>query len=260
MQEATDGSLARPPRVWPVLAVYAGTLAAMLVLAVPLAALTAGLAPASVLVVDVALSSIVLVTSAWGAADPWHPRLAERLALSRPPIAWRRTIAYSLGLLGLSQAMDSVVVLAGLGEKGVLPEMVRALQDAPPSFLPLGILVVGLGAGTCEEIFFRGYMQTRLAARVGPIVAIVIVALLFGAAHLDWVQSPAAAAMGLFLGWVRQRSGSVWPGVAAHVVNNSAWLLLARVGELPLASHAALLLLGLAVLTAVILKDRSDSG
>jgi membrane protease YdiL (CAAX protease family) len=260
MQEATDGSAGRPPRVWPVLAVYAGTLAAMVALAVPLAALTAGLDPASVLVVGAVASSLVFVASAWLASDPWRRRLAERLGLSGAPISWRRTAAYCLGILGLSQAMDSIVVLTGLGEKGVLPELGRVLQDSPPSFLPIGILVLGFGAGTCEEIFFRGYMQTRLTARIGPAAGIPVVALLFGAAHLDMVQSPAAAAMGLFLGWVRQRSGSVWPAVAAHIVNNSVWLLLTHVGDLPLASHVALLLLGLAVVGAVILKDRSDSG
>lgn len=255
-----DGSVGRSPRVWPIFAVYAGALATMAVIAMPLAPLIAGLSQEDLLVVSGALSSLVLVTFAWVAGEPWRPRLAGRLALSGEPFPWGRTVAYSLGVLGLSQALGSAIVLAGLSESGMLSEMTRALQEAPLSFLPTGLLVLGLGAGTCEEIFFRGYMQTRLAARAGPALAVLITALLFGVAHLDWIQSPAAAGMGLYLGWIRQRSGSVWPAVAAHAVNNAAWLILARLGELPAASHGALLVLGLALAAGVVLKDRAESG
>ena len=78
MPESTDGSVGRPPRVWPVFAVYAGALAAMAVIAMPLAPLLVDAAPAYLVVASGALSSLVLVTSACAASHPFRPRLADR--------------------------------------------------------------------------------------------------------------------------------------------------------------------------------------
>lgn len=75
-------------------------------------------------------------------------------------------------------------------------------------------------APLCEEVAFRGYVQTALAQRRGPTAAIGGAAFLFAAIHLDPVRFPALLALGGVFGWLVWRSGSVWPAVAAHAVNN----------------------------------------
>jgi hypothetical protein len=75
-------------------------------------------------------------------------------------------------------------------------------------------------APVCEEIAFRGYLQTTLALRRGPAAAIGGASFLFAAMHLDPVRFPALLALGAVFGWLAWRAGSVWPAVAAHAANN----------------------------------------
>jgi membrane protease YdiL (CAAX protease family) len=94
----------------------------------------------------------------------------------------------------------------------------------------LSVLAVAV-APVCEEIAFRGYLQSTLALRRSPPVAIGIGALLFAGLHLDPVRFPALVVLGSLFGWLTWRAGSVWPAVAAHAANNGiAMLLLLTVG------------------------------
>jgi hypothetical protein len=79
-----------------------------------------------------------------------------------------------------------------------------------------------------EEFLFRGFLQTSVSMRWGSRVALVLQAIAFGLIHLAhyglspfqlslialWV--PSMFAVALVLGWIVQRSGSVWPAVVAH--------------------------------------------
>ena len=83
-----------------------------------------------------------------------------------------------------------------------------------------------------EEIFYRGYLQTRLTglfrrrwmvlgADMGP--AVIVTSAVFAAGHLIAVPSPGRLAVffpSLFFGWVRNRSGSVVPAAVLHCASN----------------------------------------
>ncbi|MCZ7582694.1 MAG: myxosortase family intramembrane protease [Deltaproteobacteria bacterium] len=83
-----------------------------------------------------------------------------------------------------------------------------------------------------EEIFFRGYLQSRLTAAlpsgprylgVGLGVPLVLPAFLFAAAHFFMDPAPARLATffpGLLFGYLRERTGAVWAGVAVHAAAN----------------------------------------
>lgn len=90
--------------------------------------------------------------------------------------------------------------------------------------LPLALLVVSLGP-LVEELLFRGVLLSSLARHVGSGWAIVLTAAMFACVHLPdlsflWYALPNLALLGLVLGWLRVRSGSIWPAVLAHGVNN----------------------------------------
>jgi hypothetical protein len=80
--------------------------------------------------------------------------------------------------------------------------------------------------------------------------------------HLDPVRLPAVLFMGVVLGWLAWRSGSLWPAVAAHAANNGlgAAMLLRGVpdpGEsADPAGALALLAFGLAAMAPVLLAYR----
>jgi membrane protease YdiL (CAAX protease family) len=91
---------------------------------------------------------------------------------------------------------------------------------------------VCVAAPICEEFFFRGFlfgvlrrMRVSVGGReLGPWVAAVIVAILFGAAHLGSAPIQYVVPLG-FLGFVlcllRWRTGSLYPCMALHSFNNS---------------------------------------
>ena len=90
--------------------------------------------------------------------------------------------------------------------------------------LPLALLVVTLGP-LVEELLFRGVLLSSVARRVGSGWAIVLTAAIFACVHLPdlsflWYALPNLALLGLVLGWLRVQSGSIWPAVLAHGMNN----------------------------------------
>jgi membrane protease YdiL (CAAX protease family) len=101
----------------------------------------------------------------------------------------------------------------------------------PPSFLlsALNQLVV---VAIPEELFFRGYLLTRLEERwpsrrrlFGAPVgwALVVSSLLFALGHLVVVPNPQRLAVffpALVFGWMRARTGSIAAGAAYHALCN----------------------------------------
>src|SRR5262249_32977586 len=77
-----------------------------------------------------------------------------------------------LGVLALGQALDSISVLTGVHRATSMVAIRRALSGAAGEELFLAVVVFGLLSGTAEEIFFRGFMQTRLRARWSPATAV----------------------------------------------------------------------------------------
>jgi hypothetical protein len=119
-------------------------------------------------------------------------------------------------------------------------------------------------APVCEEVAFRGYVQTALALRRGPAAAIGGAAFLFAAIHLDPVRFPALLALGAVFGWLVWRAGSVWPAVAAHAVNNgitSALVLTLGMPEpaapAPVADLVGALAIGVVALTVLLRAYRT---
>ena len=87
-----------------------------------------------------------------------------------------------------------------------------------------GYVAIGLMVPIAEEIVFRGAIQHTLQVALGkryPWIAIVISALIFGFIHLNKAQGVHAFVIGLLLGWMFYRTGSILPGLVFHWVNNS---------------------------------------
>jgi uncharacterized protein len=79
---------------------------------------------------------------------------------------------------------------------------------------------VAATVGFCEEVVYRGYLQTQLAAFTHSSgLAIVCQALLFGIAHGDQGASGMAmmAYYGLVLGGLARTRSSLVPGILAHI-------------------------------------------
>lgn len=190
----------------------------------------------------------------------------------RETFAWRRPEARQVGggiLLGIG-LLPWVFALGSLQDRfwprdpatarATMELVLPALQRYPV----LTIVAVGLLAGICEELLYRGPIQAALARRLPPWVALAIGGLLFAAAHMDAHGLLTRALLGVVLGWVVLRGGSIFPAMALHAAFDSAavafqaWELrlagaAAPGSVLPESSSAALSLLGTPGCIAVLL-------
>jgi membrane protease YdiL (CAAX protease family) len=105
----------------------------------------------------------------------------------------------------------------------------------PPEHVAKSYLVFILAwAGAGEEVFYRGYLQTRLRARLGPVASLVGASGLFAARHytqvlLAWphilwgsatMWVAATFIVGLGVGWLYEWSGSLLPPILCHYLFN----------------------------------------
>jgi len=175
------------------------------------------------LFLGVPASSLALIVIAFVAGG----RPAGRTLRLRASHITGGTLAVMIvGTLALSQALESLSILFGSGPGPALDWLARTMATASPAGLLLAVLIVGILAPVGEELFFRGYMQTRLrrAWSAGP--SVLLTALAFGVIHGELVHGVLAFGIGIYLGILTERTGSVVPSVICHAVNNSASVLL----------------------------------
>jgi sodium transport system permease protein len=84
----------------------------------------------------------------------------------------------------------------------------------------LYMFVFAVLPAVCEELAFRGFILTGLRRRFRPETAVVISSFLFAVSHLNVFQLVPTFVLGLLLGVLALRAGSVWPGMAYHLVHN----------------------------------------
>ncbi|MGV6839704.1 MAG: CPBP family intramembrane glutamic endopeptidase [Planktomarina sp.] len=94
--------------------------------------------------------------------------------------------------------------------------------------LPFALILVFIQV-SAEELIFRGYLQSQLAAlNLHPILWVTIPAILFGLAHYDPTNMQDAApwivlwafVFGLFAADLTARTGTLGPAIAMHFANN----------------------------------------
>jgi len=86
---------------------------------------------------------------------------------------------------------------------------------------------IALVPAICEEVLFRGYVMRAFENSWGIIKAILVSGLVFGMFHLQLHNLLPLAALGVALALMTWLSGSIWPAVAAHFINNGGAVFLA---------------------------------
>lgn len=176
-----------------------------------------------------ATTSVLLAVALCAAGLSREP-LDRRLALGGATIGKAAQAIAAAGCVAISSAFEAALGVGGLEPTGSLALFGRVVGGLPPAVFVLALATVGIAASFAEELFFRGYVQTRLCRRWGTWTGILVTAALFGFIHLDAVHSPLAFLIGLYLGWLAARAGSIGPAFAAHAFNNLLALLFAWTG------------------------------
>ncbi|MBI5361291.1 MAG: CPBP family intramembrane metalloprotease [Planctomycetes bacterium] len=84
------------------------------------------------------------------------------------------------------------------------------------------ILIISIFPAIFEETAFRGFIQQWLMRSMLPWKAIAGSALLFMLLHFNLIGVPYLFLLGLFLGWVRARTQSLYPVMILHFLHNFA--------------------------------------
>ena len=155
------------------------------------------------------------------------PRIDLSLSLS-----WRDA---GSGLVGGVIAIIAAVVVA-LATAAIFGEFNSAAGDVGVELKALGDywlliafgLMIAVGAPIAEELAFRGLFFAALRKHgVGPVLSVVITAVAFALFHLEPARLGVLVTIGLVLGIVRLRTGSLGASMVAHgVVNAPAAVIL----------------------------------
>lgn len=167
---------------------------------------------------------------------------AARLGLGPSGLSRRTLALLALGTLALSYSLDGVYRLIEPPDSGVLFRFESELAGVRGRTLAFALVSFALVPGIAEELLCRGLVQRGLQVRYGPIPAIALASIFFGALHLDPVHSVFAAILGAYLGATAYLAGSVRASIGCHVANNAAAVLGAAIapdaGPMPAASLA----------------------
>ena len=189
------------------------------------AAMTAVMAPAGRLGIHAALAvaELALVTPILAALVFLHIPPAAGLALRRPVrrvglLALAAGAAFWAASLGLIE-LQSFVWPPEPGYIEGFRRLHEALRPDGPLDMIVSVAAIALLPALCEEIVLRGVVLPSLGA-LGAGGAVVVSSVLFAAIH-DPYRMPFTFAVGLGLGMLRVRSGSLVPPILAHALLNT---------------------------------------
>jgi len=137
----------------------------------------------------------------------------------RRPRSW----AIAIGLVPLTLlVVYAASLFYSLGfdpgeEQGLVPE---DWDSSRAGAFAAYFAVVAVLAPIVEELMYRGLGFTLLAP-YGKWVAILGTGVLFGAAHGLLIALPLLSLFGILLGWVRAKTGSVYPCIIIHAIFNA---------------------------------------
>jgi membrane protease YdiL (CAAX protease family) len=230
--------------------------------------------PAYLLLLAVLPLHFVLGGALQAASAPFGLAFGEVFFFALPPLFLVRAMNYRPGpFLGLGPtprgSLPWVIAVAGAGfffagsvnalnrllvgeELARRFDVTHLFEGRSPAEAALLVAAVSILAPIGEELLFRGYLLRVLGARYGAFYALTITSLLFALLHLNPASLLALFALGVVFGILRLATGSIWPSILAHAVQNgvSSVLVLAGVvnespDELPLVQALALLVVAL---------------
>lgn len=134
-----------------------------------------------------------------------------------PPI-----FIFGMGMMVLTNA--GVTLLFGEFQNPQIESISGGEAFGSGELVALWVLIAGI-VPLVEELFFRGVLHHLLRRRFNSALTIVIGAAVFAVVHFIPMLIPGLFVAGLCLGYLREQSGSIWPGALFHMLQNTLALL-----------------------------------
>ena len=150
--------------------------------------------------------------------------LVFKLKYDRPVLAslgFHRT-RYSLAAAGAGGVLLAfgIGIVANFIHTPKVDTPFDQLVKTPLSFALLALTAI-VAAPLFEEMMFRGFLQPLVSRTLGPVLGILLTAVLFGGLHASeyefaWQYVAAITIVGLALGILRAKTDSTLPGTVMH--------------------------------------------
>jgi membrane protease YdiL (CAAX protease family) len=162
------------------------------------------------------------------------PGLRDRLRVRPTRPRWLAVaLLFWVGVLIVSALVYVGIGLADGSWTAPFLELVREVTDiarfdtATPADWTLIVVRALLLAGIAEELLFRGILFGWLRRRLSAWPVILITTTLFTVEHIYPLVFPLVILLGLALGWLREKSGSILPGLMLHILTDSLLFVVA---------------------------------
>ena len=99
-------------------------------------------------------------------------------------------------------------------------EVINLFKESSGISLIILALTVSIFTPFAEEFLFRGFILGMLLKRYSPVTSIVISSFIFSIAH-EPIAMALAFGGGCLYGWLRIKTGSIYPSMIAHALWNS---------------------------------------
>jgi membrane protease YdiL (CAAX protease family) len=223
--ELPEGANTAPP--WPAWYAVAGFVVAAVAILIVVGILAAATGttsdnqPSTFSIVATLLQEAILIGTAAVFASftapprPWHFGL--RSTRFWPAVGWAALGLFSFYVFA---AVYSIVV-----EPTAKQNITQSLgaDQGTLGLILAGLMVIAV-APVAEEFFFRGFFYRALRGRFPVVVAALIDGVVFGLIHYDsglLLILPPLAVLGFILCLVYEQTGSIFPTIAIHALNNT---------------------------------------
>ena len=146
--------------------------------------------------------------------------LGLRLDAGRTPAHLVYTALAFGGSIGFIVAYGAVLDAAGLEnlqpDQGITEDAILGGAGVAASVL----MIVVIGPFT-EEVFFRGFIFPALRTRLGLGWALAASGAIFAVFHVDPKVMLPIFVTGVMLAWLYHKTGSIWPPLVAHALQNA---------------------------------------
>lgn len=103
----------------------------------------------------------------------------------------------------------------------------RMLVDSGKPMI-ISYMAIAVFPGVCEEILFRGTILGLVRKRLTPVWTCIVVGLAFGAFHLSIFRVAPTGILGIVLSALTLITGSIFPAMLLHVLNNGMALAMTK--------------------------------